>query len=50
MATYRSEDVTLGAPASVVFGKLDNLQGLGGNGALIGEEGPGGPDGRYNPS
>lgn len=29
MATYRSEDVTLGAPASVVFGKLDNLQGLG---------------------
>ncbi len=29
MATYRSEDVTLGAPAETVFLKLDNLQGLG---------------------
>lgn len=29
MATYRSEDVTLLAPANVVFGKLDNLEGLG---------------------
>lgn len=29
MATYRSEDVTLGAPADKVFCKLDNLQGLG---------------------
>ncbi len=29
MATYRSDDVTLGAPADKVFGKLDNLQGLG---------------------
>ena len=25
MATYRSEDVTLGAPAETVFLKLDNL-------------------------
>lgn len=29
MATYRSEDVTLGAPAERVFTKLDNLEGLG---------------------
>ena len=29
MATYRSEDVTLGAPAQTVFRKLDNLEGLG---------------------
>lgn len=29
MATYRSEDVTLGASADKVFDKLDNLQGLG---------------------
>ncbi len=29
MATYRSEDVTLGAPAEAVFLKLNNLQGLG---------------------
>lgn len=29
MATYRSDDVTLGAPAEKVFNKLDNLQGLG---------------------
>lgn len=29
MATYRSEEVTLGAPASAVFDKLNNLEGLG---------------------
>lgn len=29
MATYRSEDVTLGASAQTVFKKLDNLEGLG---------------------
>lgn len=29
MATYKSEDVTLGASAATVFHKLDNLQGLG---------------------
>lgn len=29
MASYRSEEVTLGAPAERVFEKLDNLQGLG---------------------
>ncbi|MDE6338380.1 MAG: hypothetical protein K2K97_01160 [Muribaculaceae bacterium] len=29
MATYKSDDVTLLAPAEVVFAKLDNLEGLG---------------------
>lgn len=29
MATYRSEEVTLGASAERVFEKLDNLEGLG---------------------
>lgn len=29
MANYKSEDVTLGAPAEVAFAKLDNLEGLG---------------------
>ena len=29
MATYSSEEVTIGAPAEKVFSRLDNLQGLG---------------------
>lgn len=29
MATYKSDDVTLGASADKVFAKLDNLEGLG---------------------